>query len=87
MIYNQIDELKANSIVQDENGIDVNILYGDKVRADSLIDLFEGLQRGNEQLIKIASILSKAGGEQSIEESFDDILDQANSPFNPESKN
>jgi hypothetical protein len=87
LIYKHMEELKADSIKQDESGININLLYEDKVRADSLIDFFEALQRGNEQLIKIASVLSKAGGEQSIEESFDDILDQASSPFDAETKN
>jgi hypothetical protein len=48
----------------------------DKIQAKAMTDLLEGLQRGNEQLIKIAAVVFKA--EPEVEERTTSPLDLIN---------
>ena len=41
-------------------GLSEKIWFTDKVQAKAMTDLLEGLQRGNEQLIKIAAVVFKS---------------------------
>jgi hypothetical protein len=47
-------------------GLNEKIWMTDKVQAKAMTDLLEGLQRGNEQLIKIAAVVFKSEPEEEL---------------------